>query len=95
MHKITDNFHSEKPTFENRLLFAQLLSTYDCNCDSKWGYIDASRELLEGYKPIEELKTYIDEYEATEGNNTEYDKAYILGYRDYILQEKKEVATNE
>ena len=33
---------------------------------------------MEGYKPIEELKAYIDEYEAIEVNNTSYDKAYIL-----------------
>lgn len=88
-------FRSSEPTFETRLLYAQLSSQYDCNADSKWGYIDASKELLETYRPIEELETYIDEYETIEGNNTEYDKAYVQAYRDYIKQEQKARATNE
>ena len=92
--KIRDLYLGEKPTFETRLLYAMFTYRDDVDSSSADGYIDASRELLEGYKPIEELQTYIDEYEATEGNNTEYDKAYILGYRDYIKQEQ-EVATNE
>lgn len=96
MHRITNNFYSLEPTFETRLLFAQLLSSYDTYSDSKFGYLDASKELLESYKPIDELEAYIDKYEATDGNNTEYDKAYILAYRDFIKQEKtKECETNE
>ena len=94
--KISDYYFTEKPTFKNRLLYAQFLSTYDVYADNKWGYIDASKELLESYKPIDELEAYIDKYEATDGNNTEYDKAYILAYRDFIKQEKtKECETNE
>lgn len=95
MHRITDNFYSSESTFENRLLFAQLLSPYDVYSDSKFGYLDASKELLETYRPIEELETYIDEYETIEGNNTEYDKAYVQAYRDYIKQEQKARVTNE
>ena len=93
--KIRDLYLGEKPTFETRLLYAMFTYRDDVDSSSADGYIDASRELLEGYKPIEELEDYINKYEATEGNNTEYDKAYILGYRDYILQEKKEEVTNE
>ena len=92
--KIRDLYLGEKPTFETRLLYAMFTYRDDVDSSSADGYIDASRELLEGYKPIEELQTYIDEYEATEGNNTEYDKAFILAYRDYIKQEQ-EVVTNE
>ena len=96
MHKITDNFHGSEPTFETRLLFAQLLSPYDVYAESKFGYLAAAKELLESYKPIDELEAYIDKYEATDGNNAEYDKAYILAYRDFIKQEKtKECETNE
>lgn len=89
-------FRNSEPTFQTRLLYAELSSPYDVYTDSKWGYIDASKELLESYNPIDELEAYIDKYEATDGNNTEYDKAYILAYRDFIKQEKtKECETNE
>ena len=93
--KISDYYFTEKPTFKNRLLYAQFLNSYDVYADNKWGYIDASKELLESYKPIDELEAYIDKYEATDGNNTEYDKAYILAYRDFIKQEKTKEVTNE
>lgn len=87
--------YSEKPNFETRLLFAQLTSPYDCYSDSKYGYLDGAKECLERYKPIEELEEYIDEFEASQDRLDEYDKAYVLAYRDYIKQEKKESATNE
>ena len=95
--KIEQMIQSEIPNFERRLLFAQLLSPYDCNCDSKYGYLDGARECLESYKPIEELQAYIEEYESIEQNKTDYDKAYMLAYKDFIKQEKmkREVATNE
>lgn len=97
MHRITDNFYSLEPTFETRLLFAQLLSPYDTYSDSKFGYLDASKELLETYKPIEELEDYINEFEASQEIIDEYDRAYVQAYRDYIKQEslKKESVTNE
>ena len=95
MHRITDNFYSLEPTFETRLLFAQLLSPYDTYSDSKFGYLDASKELLETYKPIEELEEYINEFEASQEKIDEYDRAYISAYRDYIKQEQKARATNE
>ena len=41
-------FRSSEPTFETRLLYAELASPYDCYCDSKWGYIDASKEFKPG-----------------------------------------------
>lgn len=87
--------YSEKPNFETRLLFAQLTSPYDCYSDSKYGYLDGAKECLERYKPIEELEDYINEFEASQDRLDEYDKAYVLAYRDYIKQEKKESATNE
>lgn len=90
-----DTFLGEIPNFENRLLYAMYTNKYDDDAESAWGYIDAGKELLEGHKPIEELKSYIDEYENTEGNNTAYDKAYILAYRDYIKQDKKESVVSE
>ena len=88
-------FRSSEPTFETRLLYAQLANPYDCNCDSKYGYIDASKELLETYKPIEELEDYINQYEIDNSPLDEYDKSYCLAYRDYIKQEKTKEVTNE
>ena len=88
--KISDYYFTEKPTFQNRLLYAQFLSPYDLYADSKWGYIDGAKECLEGYKPIEELEEYINEFEASQDVIDEYDKAYILAYRDFIKQEHRE-----
>nr|DAV43884.1 MAG TPA: hypothetical protein [Caudoviricetes sp.] len=96
MHKITDNFHGSEPTFETRLLFAQLLSPYDVYAESKFGYLAAARECLEGYKPIEELEEYIQKYEIDNSPLTIYDRGYLQAYRDFIKQEKtKECETNE
>lgn len=95
--KMCDYILNQEPTFETRLLFAQLTSPYDCYSDSKFGYLDASKECLEGYKPIEELEEYIKQYEIDNSPLDEYDKSYCLAYRDYIKQEslKKERVTNE
>lgn len=93
--KIVDFIRTEEPTFETRLLYAQLLSPYDANVDAKYGYLDGAKECLETYKPIEELEEYINEYEYSQNVIDEYDKAYILAFRDYIKQEKKECVTNE
>ena len=93
--KIVDFIRTEEPTFENRLLYAELSSPYDCHADSKWGYIDGAKECLETYKPIEELEEYINEYEYSQNVTDEYDKAYILAFRDYIKQKKKESVANE
>ena len=93
--KLCDYLLGEIPNFENRLLYAQLSSPYDCNCDSKFGYLDGAKECLETYKPIEELEEYINEYEYSQNVIDEYDKAYILAFRDYIKQKKKECVANE
>lgn len=93
--KIVDFIRTEEPTFETRLLYAQLLSPYDCNCDSKYGYLDGAKECLETYKPIEELEEYIKQYEKDNSPLDEYDKSYLLAMRDFIKQEQKERATNE
>lgn len=93
--KLCDYLLGEIPNFENRLMYAQLLSSYDCNSDSKFGYLDASKELLETYKPIEELEEYINQYEIDNSPLDEYDKSYCLAYRDFIKQEKTKEVTNE
>lgn len=93
--KLCDYLLGEIPNFENRLMYAQLLSSYDCNSDSKFGYLDGAKECLERYKPIEELEEYIKQYEIDNSPLDEYDKSYCLAYRDYIKQEKKERVTNE
>lgn len=93
--KLCDYLLGEIPNFENRLMYAQLLSSYDCNSDSKYGYLDGAKECLERYKPIEELEEYIKQYEIDNSPLDEYDKSYCLAYRDYIKQEKKERVTNE
>lgn len=88
-------FRQQEGTFENRLLYAQLSSAYDCNADSKWGYIDGAKQCLDSYKPIEELEEYIKQYEVDNSPLDEYDKAYVLSYKDYIKQEQTKEVTNE
>lgn len=95
--RIRDTFLGEIPNFENRLLYAMYTNKYDDNAESAWGYLDASKELLETYRPIEELEEYINQYDIDNSPLDEYDKSYCLAYRDYIKQEKLklEVVTNE
>lgn len=93
--KLCDCFLGEIPNFENRLMYAMLLNPYDCNSDSKYGYIDGARQCLDSYKPIAELEEYINEYEKDNSPLDEYDLSYCLAIRDYIKQEKKESVTNE
>lgn len=93
--KIVDFIRTEEPTFETRLLYAELLSSYDANVDAKYGYLDGAKDCLESYKPIEELEEYINEFESSQEIIDKYDKAYILAFRDYIKQKKKESVTNE
>lgn len=93
--KLCDYLLGEIPNFENRLMYAQLLSSYDCNSDSKYGYLDGAKECLESYKPMEELEEYIKQYEIDNSPLDEYDKSYCLAYRDFIKQEKTKEVTNE
>lgn len=93
--KIVDFIRTEEPTFETRLLYAELLSPYDCNYDSKYGYLDGAKECLETHKPIEELEEYVKQYEIENNPLDKYDKSYLLAIKDYIKQKKKESVTNE
>ncbi len=92
---VDKSFRQNESNFENRLLYAELANSHNCNVDSKFGYLDGAKECLETYKPIEELEEYINEYEYSQNVIDEYDKAYILAFRDYIKQKKKESVTNE
>ena len=94
MGRIRDQFLNQEPTFESRLLYSMYTNKYDDNAEEAWGYLDGAKECLEGYKPIEELEEYINEFEASQDVIDEYDKAFIQAYRDFIKQETKEV-TNE
>ena len=93
--KISNYYFSEEPTFSNRLLYARFLNPYDCNSDSKWGYLDAARELEETNKTLVEIEEYIKSYEEENQKLDEYDKAYILAYKDYLKEKLKESVTNE
>ena len=95
MGRIRDQFLNQEPTFESRMLYAMYTNKYDDNAEEAWAYLDAAKELLESYKPIEELEEYINEFEASQDVIDEYDKAYILAYRDFIKQEKLKEVTNE
>lgn len=83
--KISDYYFTEKPTFKNRLLYAQFLSPYDIYSESKYGYLDGSEICLEGNKSIDELENLI---EASNGTD-EYTKAFRQAIKDY-LKEREE-----
>ena len=93
--KISDYYFSEEPTFSNRLLYAKFLNPYDCYSDSKWGYLDGARELEETNKTLVEIEEYIKRYEEENKKLDEYDKAYILAYKDFLKEKMKEGVTNE
>lgn len=92
--KIERMITTEIPSFKNRLLYAQLLSPYDCYSDSKFGYLAGAEECLGCNKSINELEEYISKYQLKNNPLDEYQKAYILAYKDFIIQEKKGT-TNE
>ena len=95
MGRIRDQFLNQEPTFESRMLYAMYTNKYDDNAESAWAYLDAAKELLESYKPIEELEEYINKFEASQDVIDEYDSSYIQAYRDFIKQEKTKEVTNE
>ena len=95
--KVTDNFYGSNPNYENRKLFAQLLSPYDVDYDYAAGYKDAVREIEESNKTIEDTKLYIDTFIdiSRDIQIDDYEIGYRQDYKDFIKQEMKESATNE
>ena len=95
--KATDNFYGSEPTFNNRKLFAQLLSPYDIHYDFAAGYKDAVREIEESNKTLEDIELYINTFIEISRNVpvNDYELGYRQAYKDYIKQEQKESATNE
>ena len=95
--KATDNFYGSEPTFNNRKLFAQLLSPYDIHYDYAAGYKDAVREIEESNKTIEDTKLYIDTFIdiSRDIQIDDYEIGYRQAYKDFIKQEIKESVTNE
>ena len=95
--KVTDNFYGSNPNYENRKLFAQLLSPYDVDYDYAAGYKDAVREIEESNKTIEDTKLYIDTFIdiSRDIQIDDYEIGYRQAYKDFIKQEMKESATNE
>ena len=95
--KVTDNFYGSNPNYENRKLFAQLLSPYDVDYDYAAGYKDAVREIEESNKTIEDTKLYIDTFIdiSRDIQIDDYKIGYRQAYKDFIKQEMKESVTNE
>ena len=95
--KATDNFYGSEPTFDNRKLFAKLLSPYDIHYDYAAGYKDAVREIEESNKTLEDIELYINTFIEISRNIQvdNYELGYRQAYKDYIKQEMKESATNE
>ena len=95
--KVTDNFYGSNPNYENRKLFAQLLSPYDVDYDYAAGYKDAVREIEESNKTVEDTKLYIDTFIEISKDIPidDYEVGYRQAFKDYIKQEMKESATNE
>ena len=73
--KVTDNFYGSNPNYENRKLFAQLLSPYDIHYDFAAGYKDVVREIEESNKTVEELDEYIEQYSKENEPLSDYVRA--------------------
>ena len=95
--KATNSFYGSNPNYENRKLFAQLLSPYDVDYDYAAGYKDAVREIEESNKTIEDTELYINTIIKIRKDTPidDYEVGYRQAYKDYIKQEMKESATNE
>ena len=91
--KVTDNFYGSNPNYENRKLFAKLLNPYDIYSEFADGYKDGVREIEESNKTVEELDEYIEQYSKENEPLSDYVRAYISAYKDYIKQER--MVTNE
>lgn len=91
--KVTDNFYGSNPTFNNRKLFAQLLNPYDIYSEFADGYKDGVREIEDSIRTVEELDEYIEQYSKENEPLSDYVRAYISAYKDYIKQER--MVTNE
>ena len=90
--RIRDSYFSEVPTFKSRCLYAQFTNSYDIDAEAAWGYKDAAMDLLENHRPAEELVEYIEQHSKENELLSEYDRAYISAYKDYIKQEKENTA---
>ena len=95
--KATDNFYGSETTFNNRKLFAQLLSPYDIHYDFAAGYKDAVREIEDSIRTFEDIKNYYDTFIdiSKDVAKDDYELGYIQAYKDFIKQEMKESVTNE
>ena len=93
--RIRDSFLNQEPTFETRMLYAMYTNKYDDNAESAMAYLAAAEELMGDNKSIEELEEYMQQYEKDNSPLTEYDKSYLLAYKDFIKQEKSRGVTNE
>ena len=89
--KLRDSFLNQEGNFENRLLYSMYTNKSDDNSEQAWGYIDGATNCLESIRPIEELETYINEYEEKNSPLDEYDLSYCLAFKDFIKQEEKKI----
>ena len=90
--RIRDSYFSEVPTFKSRCLYSMFTNSYDIDTEAAWGYKDAAKELLESHRSVEELDEYIEQYSKENEPLSDYDRAYISAYKDYIKQEKENTA---
>ena len=68
-------------------------NSYDIDAEAAWGYKDAAMDLLENHRPVEELVEYIEQYSKENESLSDYVRAYLSAYKDYIKQER--MVTNE
>lgn len=85
--RIRDSFYLNVPSFEDRLLYAQLTSSYDIDAEAAYGYVDGANKCLEGNMSAKDLTDHIESYSKENEPLSSYDKAYILAIKDYLKQE--------
>lgn len=84
--RIRDSFYLNVPNFNDRLLYAQLTSSYDIDAEAAWGYQDGVNKCLEGNMSAEDLIEYIESYSKENEPLSSYDKAYVQAIKDYIQE---------
>ena len=83
--KARDIFSLNTPSFKNKLFYCRFVSKYHDDYEMAAGYEDGAEACLSN-KSKEELEALYRASEASEDNNTDYEKGYRSAIKDYLLE---------
>ena len=82
--KPRDLIFGKVPTFESKLLYAQLTSPSDVDYETAFGYKIGGEFCLECDLSVEELEEYV----KTITSDDEYEKGYAQAIKDFLREVK-------